>query len=401
MTKPKKHPGMIQPRGKAWRVVLRAGGRAHWFGARAEAVLKHGTHNEVVEWTWRKYEELQKAAKREAGGLPGRVRFSVLVRKYETEEMPDKARGTQRAYRDSLKPIKSYFFEVLGDPMLDQIRAAHVKAFLSWRKTHRADGTPAEVPLSTRSRGKDRAVLHQLFAFADLLELREGNPVRRVPKLKGDERQPVILTNQQHKALLAACEDPMVELYVLFLGETGARCESEALWVRWEDVDFERGFVTIVSGRDDHRTKSGKTRYVPLTHRLKTALQEHFAASRFGGSPWLFHHTRTRRHHERGARVHSFRGAVRNALKRANLALQRDELDPIPAGWVPHDLRHRRVTTWLGEGKSPVHVQHALGHSALSTTMGYYKHLPEHLRALVEEQGTSEPPATQQMMGGA
>ena len=339
---------------------------------------------------------MQKAAKREEGGLPGRVRFSVLVRKYETEEMPDKAPGTQRAYRDSLKPIKSYFFEVLGDPMLDQIRASHIKAFLSWRRTHRADGTPATTPLSTRSRSKDRSVLHQLFAFADLLELCEGNPVRRVPKLKGDERQSVLLTNEQCEALLAGCNDPMVHLYLLLLNETGVRCESEALWLRWEDVNLDSGFITIVSGRDDHRTKSGKTRYVPMTVRLKQALKEHFAVHRFAaGSPWVFHHTRTRRHYKAGQRVLSFRRAVRGAVRRANVALQRDGLDPIPTapwvGWTMHDLRHRRVTVWLADGKSPVHVQHAMGHSTLATTMGYYRHLPEHLRALVEESGASTP----------
>jgi integrase len=235
-----------------------------------------------------------------------------------------------------------------------------------------------------------------LFAFADMLELREGNPVRRVPKIKGDAKDPVILSAEQYDALLKACEDPMVALYVLVLGETGARDESEALWLRWEDVDLKRGFLKIVSGRDGHRTKSGKSRMVPMTTRLKAALREHFGVYRLsGGSEFVFHHTRTRRHHLRGARVHSFRGAVRNAMTRANEALERDRWDPIPTAWVMHDLRHRRVTTWLGEGKSPVHVQQAMGHSALSTTMGYYKFLPEHLRALVEEQGASTPPAAQ------
>ena len=43
------------------------------------------------------------------------------------------------------------------------------------------------------------------------------------------------------------------------------RCESEALQLRWEDVDLENGFVQVVSGRDQHRTKSGKSRDVPLS----------------------------------------------------------------------------------------------------------------------------------------
>ncbi len=29
-----------------------------------------------------------------------------------------------------------------------------------------------------------------------------------------------------------------------------------------------------------------------------------------------------------------------------------------------------RVTTWLAEGKNPVHVKEALGHADLATTMG-------------------------------
>lgn len=33
--------------------------------------------------------------------------------------------------------------------------------------------------------------------------------------------------------------------------------------------------------------------------------------------------------------------------------------------------KHRRATTWLHDGKSPVLVRRAMGHSDLATTMGY------------------------------
>lgn len=49
----------------------------------------------------------------------------------------------------------------------------------------------------------------------------------------------------------------MLSLYVTTLGEAGVRCDSEALHLRWEDVDLEEGFLWISSGRDGHRTKSG------------------------------------------------------------------------------------------------------------------------------------------------
>lgn len=47
---------------------------------------------------------------------------------------------------------------------------------------------------------------------------------------KGDQREPLILDADQYEALLEACEGrPMLALYVLVLGETGVRCNSEAL----------------------------------------------------------------------------------------------------------------------------------------------------------------------------
>ncbi|HEX9580870.1 MAG TPA: tyrosine-type recombinase/integrase, partial [Gemmatimonadales bacterium] len=142
---------------------------------------------------------------------------------------------------------------------------------------------------------------------------------------------------------------------------------------------LEGGFVTIVSGRGGHRVKGGRTRHVPLTPPLREALRNHFAAHRFaaydGRRPeYVFHHTRTRRHYKAAERVHSFRRAVVNAAERAKL----------PDQWVMHDLRHRRATKWLAEGKSPVLVKEALGHADLRTTMSYTHLAKEHLRALVE-----------------
>lgn len=95
------------------------------------------------------------------------------------------------------------------------------------------------------------------------LELREGNPVSRVVAPKSDGRDPVILSLDQYEALLKECtERPILWLYVLTLGEAGLRNKSEALRLRWEDVDLEGRFLWIASGRDRHRTKSGKGRWV-------------------------------------------------------------------------------------------------------------------------------------------
>jgi len=173
----------------------------------------------------------------------------------------------------------------------------------------------------------------------------------------------------------------MLWLYVLLLGETGLRCESEALWLRWVDLDVADGMITVESLRKGRRNKSGKTRRVPLTRRLRAALQDHmrtFRLATYGGerTEWVFHHTRTIRNAIAGRRITSLRGAFNAAAGRAGL----------PPDLVQHDLRHRRATTWLREGK-PMHlVSKALGHSTIQVTDSFYSHLvAEDLRVLVAE----------------
>jgi integrase len=111
-------------------------------------------------------------------------------------------------------------------------------------------------PLSNRRIQRDRAVLHTLFAHAEELELRDGSPVARVKVPKADPCDPVILTAEEYVRLLQECaHNPMLYLYVLTMGETGARSRSEVLQLQWPDVDLDGGFIRIRSGGSRQRTK--------------------------------------------------------------------------------------------------------------------------------------------------
>ena len=129
---------------------------------------------------------------------------------------------------------------------------------------------------------------------------------------------------------------------------------------------------------------------MPITPRLRDALREHSATYRlqtYAGarSPWVFHHPYRRRRSRAGERIGSLRRAFGNAVTRAEL----------PAGFLQHDLRHRRVTTWLAEGKSAVLVKEAMGHADLRTTMAYTHLVRENLRVLVETADERPKPADQ------
>jgi integrase len=376
MGRARKAPGNFERRaaGYYWRVYM--GKQYH------REMIYTVERGDAEQYARTKYEELERQHRRTTDGVLVGQRMSDLLTYYETACLPRLAPGTQGAYRDSLKPIRRYYVDVLGDPKLDRVRPVHISDYLDHRRTHRLDGAQ---PLHNRTLAKDRTVLHAIFAVACEREWCPGNPVTKGTKVpKGDEREPIILTDEQVDALLAACRDPQVRFYALVLGETGARNETEALWTRWEDFDFKKGFLRIVTGRNGHRVKGGRSRFVPMTSRLHQAAQAYFAAYRFAGysgtrPEYVFHHPENRRHYRAAERVHSYRGAMDTAATKAQL----------PDGWHMHDLRHRRVTTWLAAGKSPVHVMQAMGHRDLRTTMGYYRFLPDHLRALVEPTATA------------
>jgi integrase len=380
MPKKKGQPGNLERRGTSYRVTLCVDGKLHRFTVPT-------TDRRVAQASARqRLAELHRERDRRLAGLPDVVRMSGLLDEYKRTELPTLAPGTQRSYGDSLKPIRQYFVDEAGDPAVDKVRGKQVNDYLNWRRTRRLIGrrkTDGGV-LHNRTLNKDRAVLRRVFTIAEQREWVASNPVRLTEARNADAREAVIPTDSEYDRLLTACAGyPALAMYVLLLGETGMRCDSEALRLQWQDVDFATGFIKVVSGRDGHRTKTGKSRQIPMTRRLVAALREYFAGYRFAAqSPYLFHHSKTKRNHRAGGRIGTLRRAFKNAAARVKL----------PTNFVQHDLRHRRVTTWLAEGKSPVLVMKAMGHSRLETTMHYYKYLPEHLRALVEPTAL---PATQ------
>ena len=367
---PRRRKIALERRGNGYRARIQIGKHRH------SITLPTGDRRIAAALAAKRIEELERSAERKLAGQVTGLRMSELVERFVQDELPLLSRGAREAYEDSLKPIRTYFTEI-GDPAVDSVQTRHIKDFLSWRRVNphrrRADATdqPTVGPLSNRTLQKDRAVLHRIFAVAERQEYRDGgNPVGRAERPKADPRDPVILTDTQYHALLDRMQ-PVARCsrsFVLVLGEAGLRCESEALWLRWEDVRLDEGAIRVTSGREGHRTKSGKSRHVPMTPRLVAGARVHFARHRFDQydgkpTPWVFHHEITRCHHVAGERIKSLHSAFRSAGHRAGLPAELDQ----------HDMRHRRVTTWLAAGKPPVAVMQAMGHSDLKTTMSYYK----------------------------
>ena len=166
------------------------------------------------------------------------------------------------------------------------------------------------------------------------------------------------------------------------------------LKLRWEYIDFEDvGYIFIKSAYQSYRTKQDRSHWVPMTPRLRAALAEH--AIRYKGaiydgkeSPWVFHHERRNRGAMPGDRIVSLESAFKAAAKRAGIPWGRE------GGFVTHDLRHRRPTTWIAEGENPHKVQVAMGHAHIETTLWYTYLVKESLRSLVDESEDEKDAAT-------
>jgi integrase len=264
-----------------------------------------------------------------------------------------KRAGTRKAERLNLGYWKAH----LGAIPLDKIAPPRVKGYLERRLSHGV---------------KARTVNIELIAFYAVMKLaRDRGLVRsfeRVPRLRQKPApRRALLSPVEVEALLAACQPEatknadLLRCYLRFLALTGAR-EKETLQIRWEDVDFDREFVTIGAG-DPEDTKSGYARSVNFTPELEALLREMAENYRQPDSSFLFP---SPQRGERDIPARSLRESLRQIRGRAGLP---------EIGF--HDLRHffasqcvmagvdfMTISAWLGHADGGVLVGKVYGHLA-------------------------------------
>jgi integrase len=181
-------------------------------------------------------------------------------------------------------------------------------------------------------------------------------------KQKPAQKRP-LMTKEQFAQLLTASSvsknAALFRLYIRFLLLTGAR-EKEALEVRWADVDFTRGMVTIGSGGV---AKNHHQRDVDFSPELERLMHE-LAATRPPDCTWVFPSP------QRGAKdIHAM--CLRNSLN----AVRKE------AGlkWIGfHDLRHFFASQCVMAGIDFMTISQWLGHSDGGILVGkVYGHLAD------------------------
>ena len=202
------------------------------------------------------------------------------------------------------------------------------------------------------------------------------NPCRWVPELPVERVEIDYLRLREIDRYLDACIDPHRPLAEFLIG-TGARI-SEALAVRWPDVDLDAGVVRIArqrarDGAGTAPTKGRRFRSVQIGPRLATTLRDVRAERQRAGRPdggWLFLCPPPRRGRY-STRTEPVPPSRKTAHDWHEWALEDAGLRDMPL----HSLRHTAATAWLATGHPLIFVQRQLGHRSITTTEEHYGHL--------------------------
>src|SRR5438874_2344698 len=120
----------------------------------------------------------------------------------------------------------------------------------------------------TRSVAGELAVLKNLFNRCREWKLFEGeNPVKTVKLTKEPRQRLRFLEHEEEDRLLTECAEPLRTL-ILIGTNCGLRLKSEALTLRWADVDVVRRTLTVAAAY----AKSGTSRTVSLNSIVLGAL---------------------------------------------------------------------------------------------------------------------------------
>ena len=231
--------------------------------------------------------------------------------------------------------------KAMGDPVADRFK---VEMFAAYR-TGRIDSG-----ITASNMNREHAYLRAMFnELVRLGHWTKENPMANLRQFRVQQTELSYLTLEQIESLLGALKNsrnPHVTLISKICLATGARW-SEAEELRESQV---RGGLIEYA-----RTKSGKTRAVPIDEHLEAEVLRHA------------------KQHASMGRIFSYAiSAFREGVERAGLVL--------PDGQMTHVLRHTFASHFMMNGGNILTLQRILGHANVTMTMRYAHLSPEHLQ---------------------
>jgi integrase len=289
----------------------------------------------------------------DAGSSGSKITLEQICEHFEQRELRSgdsfRSFATVKTYRGY---IRKWIKPRWGSRYLDEVKAVDIEAWLR------------RLPIARSSRAKIRSILSILFNHACRYELFDRNPMRFVRQGAKRRSAPNVLTAAEIKALVDHL--PLRErTLVLLAAATGLR-QSELFGLKWRDVDFKRGELSvirsIVFGVVGRCKTESSQKPVPLHPLLGEALLAWRKTCKFtGADDWIF---ASRLH--KGRRPYWGASILRNYVRpvAATLNIQKR------IGW--HTFRHTYSTLLRSVGAEFKVMQELMRHSTLRTTMDVY-----------------------------
>jgi len=206
----------------------------------------------------------------------------------------------------------------------------------------------------------------QFFTAAKRKRLVQENPFADLPSaVQRNAKRFQFITQEEAQRVLDACPDAQWRLLFALSRYGGLRCPSEHLALRWVDVDWERGRMTVRSCKTEHHP-GGESRVVPLFAQLRPHLEEVWEQAE-PGTEYV---------------ITRYRDANANLRTQLERIIRKAGLTPWPK--LFQNLRSTRETE-LAE-KYPMHVVcNWIGNSEPVAAKHYLQTTEEHFRQAQEE----------------
>ncbi len=265
-------------------------------------------------------------------------------------EYPDHIKMKDSQSHDAGR-LELYVYPLVGDVSIDRFSLDHAEAVMRAMPAKRAPATRRHIA----------QLIHRICKMAVFpLRLVAQNPLPPgfLPKIPPGKAKGWLYPDEDAK-LLAAEAVPLVwRVFYGFLHREGPRV-SEAVRLRWSDLDLERGAITLDKNKTNDPRAWALSRGVVLAMRAFRIVRMRQGVS-VANTDLVFTDERGKRISNRH-QADRYRGHLADAgIDRANLFERTKARQPIRI----HDTRATFITIMLANGKSEAWVQDRTGHKS-------------------------------------
>jgi integrase len=275
-----------------------------------------------------------------------------------------------------LQILNLYVTPHLGAMRIQKLRPVHLSEL--YAKLLRTGGHHGR-PLSPRSVGHVHRVVHRSLGHAATWGIVAQNVAAVVSPPPVPDSEITILTEEQIGTTLRHLDGRTLRPIVSFLLGTGAR-RGEALALRWNDLDFDKGVVRIE--RSLEQTKGAKGSLI----RFKSPKTKN-GRRNISVSPWLIAELRAHRARQQERRLSLGMGrapddslifARWDGSTRAPHWLTQKfamAMDTLEIDCTLHGLRHTHVSQLIAAGMDVLTISRRIGHASPAITLTVYGHM--------------------------